>query len=639
MLQHRISAGRHVPAEDMYAESIAGVDDPGAGDDRSLLEACLTGPALRTVFQPILDLRHGRVYGYEALTRGPSGSRFEAPVGLFQLARQHGRNHEMELLAVRCAVERFAALGATEKLFVNFSPLVLAERREDPENLLALLRRHGMAPKQLVIELTENGALLDSKTAWSELLRCRELGFGIAIDDLGEGFSSLRLWSELRPEYVKVDKHFIQAIHGNPIKLQMVRAMQQIAHVSGASVIAEGIEHEADFQTVRDLGIRHGQGYLIGHPAPTAQREAIEVWSRLSGGPVPAFPVPGHSVNRVSARRLMREIPPVAPETDNDVVFGRFEADPELQMIPVVDHGAPVGIVNRHALLDRFARPYRREIYGKRPCSVMMNANPVIVDADTSIQELSFLVAESDQRAMLDGFIVVEDGKYAGIGSAQDLIREMTELQIAAARYANPLTLLPGNVPIAEHVERLLLRGCRFAACYCDLNDFKPFNDVFGYQHGDEAIQLTASVLADACDPRIDFVGHVGGDDFVLVLQSEDWEARCRTILASFESRVAALFSEEDRSRGHFVAEDRQGQLRNFRLLTLSIGAVAADPETFKSHSEVAAAATEAKRMAKRARGNNLFVERRRYPTASLKRPNDPDGRPVNGQGGPIEEI
>jgi diguanylate cyclase (GGDEF)-like protein len=173
-------------------------------------------------------------------------------------------------------------------------------------------------------------------------------------------------------------------------------------------------------------------------------------------------------------------------------------------------------------------------------------------------------------------------------------------------------------------VERLLSRACRFVACYCDLNDFKPFNDVFGYQHGDEAIRLTASVLADACDPRIDFIGHVGGDDFVLVLQSEDWEARCREILAAFESRVLSLFSEEDRVRGHFVGEDRQGQLRNFPLLTLSVGAVAADPGTFNSHSEVAAAATEAKRMAKRARGNTLFVERRRYPTTSLRRPEEP---------------
>jgi EAL domain-containing protein (putative c-di-GMP-specific phosphodiesterase class I) len=239
---------------------------PDSQRDAALLD-CLGASTLRTVFQPILDLRLGRVYGYEALTRGPAGSAYESPAALFRLAEAHGRSAEVEFLAVRCAIERFAALKFDGLLFVNFTPAVIAARSEDPEALLGMLRRQGMAPKQLVIELTENGTIRDSSPAWAELLRCRALGFGIAIDDLGEGFASLRLWSELRPEYVKVDKHSVAGIHRDPIKLQMVRAIQQIAQVSGAAVIAEGIEQQNDFQTVRDLGIRHGQGFLIGRPA------------------------------------------------------------------------------------------------------------------------------------------------------------------------------------------------------------------------------------------------------------------------------------------------------------------------------------------------------------------------------------
>ena len=621
-------AGRPLAAPPL--EVIAGVQDAEGDLFSTLLDGEVNSSAIRTVFQPILDLRHGRIYGYEALSRGPAGTAVESPDALFTLARRLGRGAELELMAVRCAVERFALLGLAGKLFVNFSPGVLAERREDPETLLSLLRRHNIAPKRLVIELTENGSILDSSPAWRELSRCRELGFGIAIDDLGEGFASLRLWSELRPEYVKVDKHFIHDIHLDPIKLQMVRAIQQIAHVSGASVIAEGIEQSADFQTIRDLGIRHGQGYLIGRPQSEVDAAGtLEVWTRLSGGPIGAFPEPGHSVNRVTAKRLMRATAPVEPQVENDAVYARFEADDDLQMIAVVDQGRPRGIINRLKFIDGFARPYRRELFGKRPCSTFMNANPVIVEGDTSIQQLSLLVAEGDQRAVLDGFIVLEDGRYAGIGSAQDLIREMTELQIAAARYANPLTLLPGNVPIAEHAERLISRGCRFVSCYCDLDNFKPFNDVFGYQRGDEAIQLTARVLAEACDPRIDFIGHVGGDDFVLILQSEDWEARCASILLRFADRARALFPDEDVERGGFVAEDRLGQKREFPLLTLSIGAVPIEPGTFGSHSEVATAATEAKKMAKRDPANSLFVERRRYPVASLRAPAESVALPI----------
>jgi diguanylate cyclase (GGDEF)-like protein len=607
------------PSFDLRFDATQPVLRPASPNDRTgtvgaseLLDSYLSPSGLRTLFQPILDLRHGRVYGYEALTRGPANTVAELPAALFELARADGRGAELELLAVRYAVERFASLGLDGKLFVNFSPAVLAERREDPEILLALLRRHGMTPRQLVIELTENGAMSDTSPAWSELLRCRALGFGAAIDDLGEGFASLRLWSELRPEYVKLDKHFVQGVHRDPIKLQMARAIQQIAHVAGATVIAEGIEQDLDFQTVRDLGIRHGQGYLIGRPiANAAPGAAVETWKRLSGGPLAAFPVPGRSVNRVTARHLMTEIAPVAPDTDNDVVYARFEADADLQIIPVVENGVPRGIINRTTMIDRFARPYRREHDGRNPCASLMNPEPLIVNGNISLQELGYLVADGGKRALLDGFMVVDGGRYAGVGSARELIREMTEIQIAAGRYTSPLTLLPGNVPIAEHIERLLSRGCRFAACYCDMDNFKPFNDVFGYQQGDEAIQLTARVLAQAADAQLDFVGHAGGDDFVVVLQSPDWEARCADILRRFELRAASLFTRADRRRGGFVAEDRLGRRRMFPLLSLSIGAVPVEPGTFASHSEVAAAAGEAKRLAKRESGNSLFIGHR----------------------------
>src|SRR5262245_5691158 len=161
------------------------------------LAACFLPGGLRTVLQPILDLRHGYVYGYEALSRGPAGSDAESPIELFGLAREYDLGADLEQLAVRRAIEHFGGLGLPGKLFVNFSPAALAEQRIDAGAIAALLARYGLAPRQIVIELSENGALRDSGPAWGELLKFRELGFGIALDDLGEGFASLRLWSEL----------------------------------------------------------------------------------------------------------------------------------------------------------------------------------------------------------------------------------------------------------------------------------------------------------------------------------------------------------------------------------------------------------------------------------------------------------
>jgi diguanylate cyclase (GGDEF)-like protein len=589
-----------------------------------LLGECLTRDGLRTEFQPILDLRRGCVFGHEALSRGPAGSAFESAVSMFRLAREHGFSSDLELVAVRRALERFATAGAPGKLFVNFSALALAERRIEGGIILEYLRGHGLSPKQVVIELSENQAIVDSSPAWAALLKCRKEGFEIAIDDLGEGFASLRLWSELRPEYVKLDRHFIHGIHRDPVKLQIARAIQQIAQVSGCTVIAEGIEETADFQVVRDLGISYCQGYLIGYPAAALDEAApVELWKRMSLEPVLAFPLPGQSVNRVTARKLLKRVDPVSPATENDVVYARFENDPDLQVIPVVDGVMPRGLINRHSIIDRFARPFRRELYGRKPCAAFMNDKPMIVDADISIQEISMMLTEGNDHALYDGFVITEDGRYAGIGTSQNLIREVNAQQIVAARYANPLTLLPGNVPIAEHISRLLAQGRDFVACYADLDNFKPFNDVYGYHRGDEVIQLAARALADVCDPQLDFCGHVGGDDFVAVMQSVDWEARCERVLKMFGERIVPLFSEEDRQRGGFLAEDRRGDKQMFGLTSMSIGVVPVERATFNTHSEVAAAATDAKKMAKREPGNAMFVERRRYPASSIKPPLD----------------
>ncbi|WP_295396492.1 EAL domain-containing protein [uncultured Thiodictyon sp.] len=113
------------------------------------------------------------------------------------------------------------------------------------------------------------------------------MGFEIAIDDLDEGFSGLRLWSEIRPDYVKIDQHFIHNIHLDPVKLQFVRSIQAIAAKAGAKIIAEGIESSAELSVIRDLGIAYGQGYFIARPTAAPSREISESIGLLYSGPSP----------------------------------------------------------------------------------------------------------------------------------------------------------------------------------------------------------------------------------------------------------------------------------------------------------------------------------------------------------------
>jgi diguanylate cyclase (GGDEF)-like protein len=240
-----------------------------------------------------------------------------------------------------------------------------------------------------------------------------------------------------------------------------------------------------------------------------------------------------------------------------------------------------------------------------------MQGEPLLVEKNMPIEELSHFLVEADSRHFADGFIITENGRYLGVASGQDLLRELTQMQLEAARYANPLTLLPGNVPINEHIERLLHAKTPFVACYCDLDHFKPFNDNYSYRKGDEMIQLTGRILNWACDPKLDFIGHIGGDDFILLMQSRDWKTRCEQALRSFEQAAGLMFREEHLAAGGYASEGRDGLVRFHPLTSLSIGATQVTPGVFVSHHEVSAAMTDAKKMAKKVSGNYLFIEQR----------------------------
>ncbi|MGZ5074811.1 MAG: EAL domain-containing protein, partial [Usitatibacter sp.] len=237
-------------------------------DISSQLRKVLEDRALSVVFQPIFAFREGIVIGYEALVRGPEGSRIQTASDLFAAARREGVAVELNVVCVQEILRAFAGRGLSGSLFLNASPQLIAEPGFDQQRAARFLQGLGLEPQRVVIELTEDYPTLDFKRVHESLMLYRSMGFRIAIDDLGEGFASLRLWSELKPEYVKADKHFVTGIAEDPVKVQFLRAIQHIAENSASQVIAEGIENAADFKVVKDIGIACGQGWFIGRPSP-----------------------------------------------------------------------------------------------------------------------------------------------------------------------------------------------------------------------------------------------------------------------------------------------------------------------------------------------------------------------------------
>ena len=572
--------------------------------------------ALAAVFQPIVDLGSGTVVGYEGLIRGPRGTDLEPPAALFAQAARDGTTIALEQAAALACLDAFAALGCDGKLFLNFSAGTIVQLVRERERARQLLGRAGVGAERIVIELTEQTAMPDVARIEPAVASLRDAGIQFALDDYGTANASMNLWLRLHPDVVKIDRFFIHDIARDPLKFEAVRAMQHFAHASGAQLIAEGIENASDLIVVRDMGICCVQGFLLGRPnarpspvvAPAA-RDAIRTPH------IAVFPGATRTARPAGtiAAKMLVPAPALPRDATSNDVLDLFNRMPGLHAVALVERGRPVALVNRRGFIDRFTLPYHREVFGKKPCLQFANDAPLMIDNATSVEQLAMLLASHDQRYLADGFVITEHGRYLGLGTGESLVRTVTEMRIEAARYANPLTFLPGNIPISAHIDRLLERDAGFHACYVDLNQFKPFNDQYGYWQGDEVLKFAATVLAGVCDPQRDFLGHVGGDDFLVLFQRDDWRARATDAIARFNDGAQRFYTQADRLAGGLRGEDRHGNPAFFGFVTMAIGAVGVPAGAHGAmrygSDEIASVAALAKRRAKQQPGGLAVVD------------------------------
>ncbi|HWH85151.1 MAG TPA: bifunctional diguanylate cyclase/phosphodiesterase [Pseudomonas sp.] len=571
----------------------------------SALSSILTQSGLHSLFQPIICLSERRVLGYEALTRGPSNSPLHSPIALFAVARQAGRLSELEIACRQSACRRFNEQQLSGKLFLNVSPESLLEAAHQPGRTLQLLQDFGIPPSQVVIELTEQTPIDDFQLLQTALHHYRAMGFSIALDDLGAGYSSLRLWSELRPDYVKIDRHFIDGIHQDALKREFVGSILQIAKASRAQVIAEGIELPEELAVLTEMGVDLVQGYLLGRPQEQPPRDARAL-------------MPKHDSNAVALNdegcdlsALLNDQPAVQRDTPTATVLEAFRRQANLNSLAVLDEqGQPCGIVHRHSLSDALLKPFATDLFARKPISRLMNDDFLAVEMSQSLQQVSRLITSRARQRIEEDFIITLNGSYLGLGRVIDVLKLITELKIQQARYANPLTLLPGNVPIQQCLTRLLQQGRESIICYVDIDSFKPFNDIYGYGRGDEVLLCLAQCLNERVDPSRDFVGHIGGDDFLLVLGPEDWRKRLNQLLDDFQSQCRRFYRPEHLEAGCFVAPNRQGVRQEFALLSLSIGVVHLRPEACATldASQLAEMASQAKHHAKGVVGFSVYL-------------------------------
>lgn len=560
--------------------------------------------AITTLFQPVVSAVEHKIVGYEALSRGPSDSPLHSPLMLFAAARHAGLLTEMELLCRRNAVASFCRQKLKGLLFLNVSPESLLEQQHSPGRTLSIIREMGLPAERVVIELTEHSPVDNTGLLFSALHHYRSMGFSMALDDLGAGYSSLRLWTELEPEFVKIDRHFIDGIHLDPVKRQFVGSILTMAKASRAHVIAEGIELPEELSVLMDMGVDWVQGYWLGRPLEMPVIDGPELQQKF-------VPDQNNTQYEAGLHSLVISVAGVREDEKVADVLQRFQQQPSLNSLAVLDYdNCPVGTVHCHELSQIMLKPYAKELHGRKPISQMITPDSLVVDVQQSLQRVSRLLTSRARQRLEEDFIITDQGRYLGLGRVIDVLRQITELQVRQAQSANPLTLLPGNISIHECLQRLLKNRLEAHVCYIDLDSFKPFNDIYGYGKGDEVLLGLAQILRELCDQERDFVGHIGGDDFMLVLRTANWKTQLLQLDQRFQRLCMKLYRPEHIAARGFDAPDRHGNWRHHDLISLSVGvlAVPTHASALVDAAKLAELASHNKHEAKKQSGFSVYV-------------------------------
>lgn len=236
--------------------------------NKEKLQRIILDEQIETLFQPIVDLKDYSIVGYEALTRGPAKSEFETPIMLFALAEETGLVFELDRLCRKKAILNARNLKEGLMLFINTFPSSIHDPDFRGKFLSEFLNDVKIKPDNLVFEITERSAI-DNFPVFKEAVDYyTDIGVAIAIDDTGAGYSSLESITELKPSFLKFDKNMVKDIDKSFIKKEMLRSLQSMAEKINARVIAEGIETVDELNTLKELGIPLGQGYLLARPGP-----------------------------------------------------------------------------------------------------------------------------------------------------------------------------------------------------------------------------------------------------------------------------------------------------------------------------------------------------------------------------------
>lgn len=521
-------------------------------------------------YQPIVSTSTLLTHGVEALARLPEARDGAAILDLLDRAEQAGSVLDVEAILIGKAISKFAksSLSSSMSLFCNVDNRIFAGRVPEFSTFERTVRDAGLSFDRVVWEISErtpivlDGAVSEfvSKVARSEVR--------IALDDFGIGISNLERLLVVEPHYVKIDRCFVDGLARNHRKQAIVAKLCGMAHALGYNTIAEGVETEDDFRAAREAGCDFAQGFLIARPTLAADsvRPCYDgVIQRTTHSP------------RISPRvaDLLVDVRPVSADALLGDAAERFNADQNLVLLPVVDrHGLFKGAVYERDIRQLLLSDFGRDLLlnrGAAPRVESRSKRCPVADVHASVDAIINAYVTADAAS---GLVLLDGGRYAGYLSNNAVLRLAAERDISEARDQNPLTRLPGNHAIEAYIAGKLIGSDPVTITVIDFDNFKAFNDRYGFAAGDRALQMFGDALRKLEHRDDTFIGHIGGDDFFIGMSCADDVARERIVelCGKFAGDAASLYSPAEREAQGIRGHDRFGTARFFPLLRASAG-------------------------------------------------------------------
>jgi len=579
---------------------------------------------LHSYFQPIVDLSTTSIYGYEMLARG-SGD-FSIPSQMFETARRVNMQFELDYACREAAfacIDRYRK-GIFAKYFINTSPEIFEDERFAPGFTISLIHKYRMQPDDFVLEITECAPLGDNEMLKEQLRHYAEQGLRIALDDFGAGHSGLITLVKTAPQFLKLDMGLIRGIDTSGYKQQLLRAILSFTSSTGIQLIAEGIETWDEMEVLMRFGVRYGQGFLLGHPNPEPQPISADVTSLLQ-----MLNRRYHFVRNDLEGGISDII--IRPKTfdedginceDLERIFKRYQSEDHIVLL---QKNKPIGLLTRDYFYLKTGGPFGYELFQRKPIKMLAKRDALQVEDGIQATELAKLAMNRPLKDLYDPIIVIDKlGRFVGTVTVKQLLMRSADLEVRKATETNPLTGLPGNRYIQTWIRRAFDTP-PYSIIYADLDRFKEYNDAYGFMKGDEMIRLAARILKDASEKlgADAYLGHIGGDDFVIIQMGWNDEKILNEICEQFDWERNDLFLPEDAKKGWYYATDRMGNRVEVPLVTLSLAVIDSHTTGTVQHpgqlSQIAASLKKKTKAESAKQGKSCFLLERRQHTRESK--------------------